>query len=95
MPADFLANDFEAIARAMRQNAATPSKVLLRFWNFIRLLESEHDSIEAAVAAAHDHWRERSTFPDHIAAVDGTVLMDRDALAEAMRRYREGLPPRR
>ncbi len=92
MSADFLANDFEAIARAIRQNAAAPSKVVLRFWRRLSFLDSEHDSIEAAVAAAHDHWRERSTFPDHIAAVDGTVLMDRDALADAVMRYREGLP---
>ena len=92
MPADFLANDFEAIARAMRQNAAPPSKVLLRFWNFIRLQESEHDSIEAAVAEAHEHWMNRTTTPENIAAIDGTVLMGREALVEAMTRYREGLP---
>ncbi len=92
MPADFLANDYDAIARAMRQNAAPSSKVVLRFWRRLSFLDSEHDSIEAAVAAAHDHWRERSTFPDHIAAVDGTVLMGRDALAEAMMRYRHGMP---
>ena len=91
MPADFLANDYEAIARVMRQNAAASSKVLLRFWNFIRLQESEHDSIEAAVAAAHEHWMVRTTPPDHIAAIDGTVLMDREALAEAVMRYREGM----
>ena len=92
MPADFLANDFEAIARAMRQNAAAPSKVLLRFWRRLSHLDSEHDSIEAAVAAAHEHWMVRTTPPDHIAAIDGTVLMDRDALADAVMRYREGLP---
>ena len=92
MPADFLANDFEAIARAMRQNAAASSKVLLRFWSFIRLLDSEHDSIEAAVAEAHEHWMGRTATPDHIAAIDGTVLMGREALTEAMMRYREGMP---
>ena len=92
MPADFLANDFEAIARTMRQNAAASSKVLLRFWSFIRLLDSEHDSIEAAVAEAHEHWMGRTAAPDHIAAIDGTVLMGREALTEAMMRYREGMP---
>ena len=92
MPADFLANDYEAIARTMRQNAAASSKVLLRFRNFIRLRESEHDSIEAAVAEAHEHWTHRTTSPDHIAAIDGAVLMDHKALAEAMRRYRHGMP---
>ncbi len=92
MPADFLANDFEAIARAMRQNAAASSKVLLRFWSLIRLLDSEHDSIEAAVAEAHERWMDRTTSPDHIAAIDGTVLMDNKALTEAIRRYREGMP---
>ena len=92
MPADFLANDYEAIARAMRQNAAAPSKVLLRFWSYQRLLDSEHDSIEAAVAKAHEHWIGRTTTPDHIAAADGTVLMGHGALVEAIRRYREGMP---
>jgi hypothetical protein len=92
MPADFLANDFEAIARAMRQNAAASSKVLLRFWNFRTLLDSEHDSIEAAVAEAHQHWIKRTTTPDHIATIDGTVLIGREALSEAIKRYREGMP---
>ena len=91
MPADFLANDFEAIARTMRQNAAASSKVLLRFWSLVRLLDSEHDSIEAAVAEAHERWMDRTTFPDHIAAIDGTILMDNKALTKAMRRYREGM----
>ena len=92
MPVDFLANDFGAIAHAIRQDAAASSKVLLRFWNLVRLLDSEHDSIEAAVAEAHEHWMGRTTSPDHIAAIDGTVLMGREALAEAMMRYREGMP---
>ena len=94
MPADFLANDFKAIARSMRQNAAIPSKskVLLRFWRRLSHLDSEHDSIEAAVAAAHKHSMERTITPDNIVAADGTVLMDRDALAQAVLRYRERMP---
>ena len=92
MPADFLDNDYKAIARAIRQNAAAPSKVLLRFWRRLSHLDSEHDSIEAAVAAAHKHWMERTITPDNIAAANGTVLMDRDALAKAVMRYREGRP---
>ena len=38
MPADFLANDYGAIAHAMRQNAAAPSKVMLRFWGRLSFL---------------------------------------------------------
>jgi len=91
MPVDFLANDFAAIASEMRRQQAVP-KVLLRFWRLLSLLDSEHDSIEAAVVEAYERLIERTTAPDHIAAEDGTVLMDREALIAAVARYREGMP---
>ena len=92
MPADFVANDFVAIARAMRPETATASKVVLHFWRLLSLLTSEHESVEAAVAEACNLWTDLTTAPDHIAAADGTILMDREALIEAMTRYGSGMP---
>lgn len=92
MQADFVANDFAAIARALRQQVAPPPKVLLRFWRLLTLLDSEHDNLEAAVIEAHERWMDNATAPDHIAAADGTVLMDREALVKAITRYAEGMP---
>ena len=92
MPADFLANDFGAIARAMRQNAAPAPRVVLRFWFKNNLMTSTHDSVEAAVAEAYKIWSNGTASPDRIATADGTVLIDRAALAGALARYREGRP---
>ena len=92
MPADFLANDYEAIARAMRQNAAPTPRVVLRFWSKANLLTSQHDSVEAAVAEAYKIWSNGTANPDRIATADGAVLIDRAALPRAMARYCEGRP---
>jgi len=90
MPADFLANDFGAIARAMRRETAPAPKAVLRFWFRASLLTSEHDSVEAAVAEAYKIWSDGTASPDHITTADGTVLIGRAALAGAMARYQEG-----
>ena len=92
MPADFLANDFGAIARAMRREASAARKVVLHMRRLTTVLTSDHESIEDAVAKAYAFWSTGKAIPNYIAAADGTVLMDRKALAEAMARYREGLP---
>jgi hypothetical protein len=92
MPADFLANDFAAIARAMRRETTPAPKVMLRFWFRASLLTSEHDSVEAAVAEAYKLWTDGTVSPDRITTADGTVLLGFAALAEAMARYQEGVP---
>ncbi len=66
MPADFLANDFGAIARAMRREAAPAPKVVLRFWRQLSLLSSEHDDVEAAVAEAYEYWMGVTTSPEDV-----------------------------
>ena len=91
MPADFLANDFGAIARAMRRE--TPSRAaVLHFWDMLNLLTSTHESVEAAVAEAYGFVASDTGIPVRITATDGTVLMDSKALAEAVIRYGEGMP---
>ena len=92
MPADFLANDFGAIARAMRRETSSPPKAVLHLSFRTRLLASEHDSVKAAVAEAYRIWVEGISIPDRITTTDGTVLMGRAALTEAMARYQEGKP---
>ncbi|MDO9714611.1 hypothetical protein [Paracraurococcus lichenis] len=90
---DFLANDFGAIARAMRRDEpVTAPKVVLHFWCLSTALTSEHESVEAAVATAYDLLKNVITDSQYIAAADGTVLMNRDALTGAMTRYDEGVP---
>ncbi|MDO9713633.1 hypothetical protein [Paracraurococcus lichenis] len=89
---DFLANDFGAIARAMRREAAVATKVVLHFWYMLTPLTSEYESVDAAVAEAFELWTDLTTDPEYITAADGTVLMGRDALIEAMTRYAEGKP---
>ena len=91
MPADFFANDFGAIARAMQRNTSSPPAVL-HFWDMLSLLTSAHESVEAAVAEAYSFVVSHTAIPHHITATDGTVLMDDKALAEAVARYREGTP---
>ena len=91
MPADFLANDFAAIARAMGRE--TPSRAaVLHFWDLLTLLTSTHESVEAAVEEAYALLASYTAIPDRITATDGTVLMDHKALADAMARYRKGMP---
>ena len=89
MPADFLANDFGAIARTMREE--TSPAAVLYFWNMLSLLTSAHESVEAAVAEAYAFVVSRRAIPDRITTADGTVLMDDKALAEAVDRYRKGM----
>jgi hypothetical protein len=91
VPADFLANDFEAIARAMWREAA-PRAVVLHFWDMLTLLASAHESVEAAVEEAYALVASDTGIPVRITATDGTVLMDSKALAEAVIRYGEGVP---
>jgi hypothetical protein len=91
MPADFLANDFAAIARAMRRETS-PRAAVLHFWDMFKLLNSEHESVEAAVAEAYGLAANDTGIPVRITATDGTVLMDTEALAEAAIRYGEGMP---
>jgi hypothetical protein len=91
VPADFLANDFAAIARAMQRE--TPSRAaVLHFWDLLTLLTSTHESVEAAVAEAYGFVVSHSALPERITATDGTVLMDSEALTEAVIRYGEGMP---
>jgi hypothetical protein len=92
MPADFLANDFAAIARAMRQETSSSPPAVLHFWDMFNLLTSEHESVEAAVAEAYGLAANDTGIPVRITATDGTLLMDSEALAEAVLRYGEGLP---
>jgi len=90
VPADFLANDFGAIARAMRRETPSPLAIL-HFWDMLSLLTSAHESVEAAVAEAYAFVVSRRAIPDSITTADGTVLMDDKALAEAVDRYRKGM----
>jgi hypothetical protein len=91
MPADFLANDFGAIARAMRQESPPPPTAVLHFWDMSGLVTSTHENIEAAVEGAYVLVASDMGIPVRITAIDGTVLMNTAALAEAVIRYREGM----
>ena len=91
MPADFLANDFGAIARAM-QRGTSSSPALLHFWDMLSLLTSAHDSVEAAVVEAYALTESYTAIPVCITAIDGTVLMDDNALSKAVARHRKGMP---
>jgi hypothetical protein len=91
MPADFLANDFAAIARAMQRRTSLLPAVL-HFWDQLRLLTSVHESVEAAVEEAYACLASHTAIPYRITMTDGTVLMDDKALAKAMARFREGVP---
>jgi hypothetical protein len=91
VPAAFIANDFAAIARAMQRE--TPSSpAVLHFWDLLTLLTSEHESVEAAVEEAYVFAASDTGIPVCITAADGTVLMDSEALAEAVIRYGERMP---
>jgi hypothetical protein len=92
MPADFLANDFGAIARAIQREKTSPPAAVLYFWDMLALLTSNHENIEAAVAQAYNLAANNTGIPLRITATNGTSLMDNEALAEAVERYREGLP---
>ena len=91
MPADFVANDFAAIARAMQRQTSSPPAVLY-FWGMPALLSSAHESIEAAVAEAHRLAASDTGIPFRITTPEGTVLMDDKALAEAVLRCGEKIP---
>ena len=91
MPADFVANDFGAIARAMQRGTA-PRAAVLHFWDMLTLLTSTHESVEAAVAEAYAFLASHTAIPLRITATDGTVLMNDKALAKAVVRYRHGMP---
>ncbi|TDH58160.1 hypothetical protein E2C06_34055 [Dankookia rubra] len=91
MPADFLADDFEAIARAMRRETSL-SPVVLHFWGMRALLSSVHESIEAAVAEAYRLAASDIGTPLRITTPEGTMLMDDRALAEAVVRHGERMP---
>ncbi|TDH58813.1 hypothetical protein E2C06_30565 [Dankookia rubra] len=91
MPADFLANDFEAIARSMRP-VTSPTPAVLHFWYMLSVLTSVHESVEAAVQEAYAFVASDTRIPVLITATDGTVLMDNEELADAVNRYREGIP---
>ena len=92
MQADFVANDFAAIARAMRREAASPPEAVLHFRDMFALLTSSHENIEAAVEEAYVLAASDTGIPVCITATDGTVLMDSKALAEAVIRYGEEIP---
>jgi hypothetical protein len=91
VPADFLANDFGAIARAMRRETA-PRAAVLHFWDMLTFLTNAHESVEAAVEEAYVFAASDTGIPVCITATDGTVLMDSKALAEAVIRYGEEIP---
>lgn len=91
MPADFLANDFKAIAHAMRRERP-PKPAVLCFWDMSTFLTSVHDSVEAAVEEAYVFVASDTGIPVRITAIDGTVLMNTAALAEAVIRYAKGRP---
>ena len=91
MAADFLANDFEAIARAMKRETLS-SPAVLHFWDMLFLLSSAHESVEAAVAEAYVLVASDTGIPVRITTPNGTMLMDEKALAEAVLRYGEGKP---
>ena len=90
MPADFLANDFAAIARVMRQK--TSPRAVLHFWEMRGLRTSVHESVEAAVAEAFAFLASNTAMPVRITTTNGTVVMDSKALAEAVLRYGEEMP---
>jgi hypothetical protein len=92
VPADVLANDFAAIARAMRRETSSPPKAVLHSWKLLTPVISEHESLEAAVAQACAFVASRTAIPHRITTNDGTVLMDGKALSEAVTRYRKGMP---
>jgi hypothetical protein len=85
---DLLANDFGAIARAMQREAASPHAVLY-FWDMLTLLTSTHESVEAAVTEAYALMASDTGVPFRITTTKGTLLMDSEALAEAVIRYGE------
>ena len=91
MPADFVANDFAAIARAMQRQPSSPPAVL-HFWDMLTSLSSGHESVEAAVAEAYALLASDTGTPFRITTPNGTLLMDGKALTEAVVRYGEGLP---
>lgn len=91
VPADFVANDFEAIARAMKRNAA-PSTVVLHFWDMLVRLTNTHESVEAAVEEAFTLVSRHTVVLNGITTIDGVALLDKKALAEAMIRFGEGMP---
>jgi hypothetical protein len=91
VPADFLANDFGAIARAMQRETSSPPAVL-HFWDMLTFLTSAHESVEAAVAEAYAFVASDTAIPVSITTPHGTMLMDTEALAEAVIRYAEGVP---
>ena len=91
MPADFLANDFASIARAMQRETSQPP-VVLHFWDMSSFLTSEHENVEAAVAEAYAFVVSDTGIPVRITTPNGTMLMDSEALAEAVIRYGEGVP---
>ena len=93
MPADFLANDYEAIARAMRRTTS-PTPVFLHFWDMRTVLTHAHESVEAAVAEAYRFALSDTGVPVRITTSNGTVLMDKEALSEAMLRHGEKKPKR-
>ncbi len=92
MTADFLANDFAAIARSMRREAASPPEVVLHFWGMLSRLTSMHASVEAAVAEACVLKTRHTAILDCITTINGTVLLDNEALASAVKCYQEGMP---
>ena len=92
MPADFLANDFVAIARAMQRETSSPRAAVLHFWDMLTFLTNAHESVEAAVAEAYAFVASDTAIPVSITTPNGTMLMDTEALAEAVLRYGEGRP---
>ncbi|TDH61128.1 hypothetical protein E2C06_18675 [Dankookia rubra] len=91
MTADFLANDFGAIARAMRRETSS-SPAVLHFWGRRALPSSTQESVEAAVAEAYRLVSGGTGTPFRITTPEGSVLMDDKALAEAVIRYGERTP---
>ena len=75
----------------MKRNAASPP-VVLHFWDMLARLSSTHASVEAAVEEAYALTVRHPVILDRITTADGAVLMDEDTLADAVVRYREGLP---
>jgi uncharacterized membrane protein len=91
VPADFLANDFAAIARAMQRQTSSPPAVL-HFWDLSCFLTSEHENVRAAVAEAYAFVVSDTGVSVRITTPNGAMLMDTAALAEAVIRYGEGMP---
>jgi len=65
---------------------------VLHFWDQRRLLTSKHESVEAAAEEAYALVASDTGIPVRITAIDGTVLMDSEALAETVIRFVEGKP---